>query len=552
MQRMRAPFLVILVTYTISIIGFLIIPGVDNSGMEYHLTIFDAFYIITYTATTIGFGEIPYAFTYPQRMWMSFSIYFNVLGWFYGIGSLISLFQDKLLLQEFAKNRFKRHIKGFKEKYIIVLGYNIITSEIIKKATEAGMRVVVIEKDEAKINELLLENFTPPVPVLSADTYSPTALMMAGVNSVYCKAVVVLLQDDELNLRIALTVKLLNPKMKLAVEATTQHHVDNLKDIGVDIIENPFGIIANQIERALNSSNILRLERWIYGFKKLTEPVVKLPKGNYVMCGFGRMGEGMYKAIKEKGYSIKCIEKDIEKLKSLEEEDRDNIFHVEDYDKKNLLSIGTQDASLIIAGTKNDTTNLSIAITAKKLNPKIVTVVRENGMEDFSVFKNAKIDYIMMPSRILIDKTINAILRPSADIFVKNLDKLSDKEAVKIIKTLLEIDNDPILFELNISKESSYEIYKRLDDGESITLDIFRRSLKNRDSFNNLFVFIILRDKKEIMLPSWDEKIYKNDQILFASDENGLDEAKLIANNFYEFEFAYYGKEYSKIRFLQR
>lgn len=138
LQRMRTPFLVIVITYTISIIGLLVIPGTDNNGNIYYMSIFDAFYFITYTATTIGFGETPYAFTYPQRMWVSFSIYFNVLGWFYSIGSLVALLQDKLFIQELAKNRFKRQINNLKEKYILVLGYNLITSEIIKKAIDSG------------------------------------------------------------------------------------------------------------------------------------------------------------------------------------------------------------------------------------------------------------------------------------------------------------------------------------------------------------------------------------------------------------------------------
>ena len=128
LQRMRTPFLVIIVTYTVSIIGLLLIDGVDNNGNPYKLTIFDAFYFISYTATTIGFGETPYAFTYPQRIWVSMSIFFTVTGWFYSIGSLVALLQNKLFLQEFQKATFSRHIGLLKERFVIILGYNTITS----------------------------------------------------------------------------------------------------------------------------------------------------------------------------------------------------------------------------------------------------------------------------------------------------------------------------------------------------------------------------------------------------------------------------------------
>ena len=89
--KMRAPFLVIIITYTIAIIGLVIIEGVDSSGNPYRMSIFDAFYFVSYTATTIGFGENPTVFTYPQRIWVTFTIYLTVLGWLYGIGSLVSL-----------------------------------------------------------------------------------------------------------------------------------------------------------------------------------------------------------------------------------------------------------------------------------------------------------------------------------------------------------------------------------------------------------------------------------------------------------------------------
>ena len=113
---MRKPFLVILLTYTIAMIGFLIIPGIDPSGNVYHMTIFDAFYFISYTATTIGFGELPYPFTYTQRIWVTFSTYLTVLGWFYSIGSLLTLLQDQLFLQEIEKTKFLRQIKKYQIK----------------------------------------------------------------------------------------------------------------------------------------------------------------------------------------------------------------------------------------------------------------------------------------------------------------------------------------------------------------------------------------------------------------------------------------------------
>ena len=152
LYRMRMPFIAIIVSYTIGIIGLTSIEGIDAAGNPYHMGIFDAFYFLSYTATTIGFGEIPYGFTYSQKLWVTLSIYLTVLSWFYGIGTIVSLLQDKLFLEEIAKNRFINHVKRIHEEFIIVLGYNNITKEVINQALIKQLRVVVIEQNQIKIN----------------------------------------------------------------------------------------------------------------------------------------------------------------------------------------------------------------------------------------------------------------------------------------------------------------------------------------------------------------------------------------------------------------
>ena len=54
---------------------------------------------MSYTATTIGFGELPCPFTADQRMWVTISIYLSVIGWAYAIGSLLTLIQDRAFRQ---------------------------------------------------------------------------------------------------------------------------------------------------------------------------------------------------------------------------------------------------------------------------------------------------------------------------------------------------------------------------------------------------------------------------------------------------------------------
>lgn len=540
LQRMRTPFLVIIVTYTVSIIGLLIIDGMDNDGNVYKLTIFDAFYFISYTATTIGFGETPFAFTYPQRIWVSMSVFFTVTGWFYSLGSLIALLQDKLFIQEFQKAKFIRSVNVLKERFIIILGYNAITSEIIKQANEYGLRAVVIEKEESKRDALLLENFTPPVYCLNADAHDSEALEMAGIKSPFCKAIVSLFENDALNLRIALTAKVLNPNITMAIKSTTKNHTENLLDLGVQIIENPFDIIAKQIHMAINTPNALRLARWIYGLSNLSDPLLNLPRGKYIVCGYGRMGKSIYEVLKQNDFDIAFAEIDVEKTKQLPSLER-NMVHIGDGDDRDLLKgLGIESCVGIIAGTNDDTTNLSILSTARKLNPDIITIARENELEDFSIFHNSRIDTVFIPAKVLITKTVHAIINPALDLFIKHIHTLSEERVILLTKELLNLDLHPLLFTCRIDEATTPMI---LQHSKPIMLKLLKTSLKNYLLENNLIALMLVRRKEVILLPSWETNLEKNDLLLFAGDANAQDHLEYITQNPHEFYYALYGKE---------
>ena len=544
LQKMRMPFLVIIITYTIAIVGLVLIEGVDTNGNPYKMSIFDAFYFVSYTATTIGFGEIPYAYTYPQRIWVTFTIYLTVLGWFYGIGSLVSLHQDKLFIQEVEKSRFLRQIKNLNEKFIIVLGYNQITRKIIIKALEQGIRTVVIERDKLKINDLILENFTPTVPVLHSEDYSVKVLEAAGITKKNCKAIVSLFEEDALNLKITLISKALNKNVKVAVKSTTQNHIENLKDLDAQIIVNPFSIISSEINMALVSPNTFKLEKWLYKLGNLNSSLPVFPKGLYIICGYGRMGKKIYEKLNENNIDVKLIEinknKDIEFTKN----EISNLVFGDADDKEVLLNVGINEAVAIVAATNDDTINLAILATAKKLNPNIVTIVRENDIVDDFLFKSANIDHIFTPSKILVNKITNALINPLSDKFLVQTIKKDNLWTSKLIDRLVkEIDDNPLLLEFQIEESFAPVIYKYLLNDDKLFLDILRTSLTNFKEKNNIVPLLLQREDDIILLPSWEIEIKIGDKILFACDSHAKNDIEYICQNTYEFYYALTGKE---------
>jgi len=544
LHKMRMPAIVIIITYTVSIVGLLLIEGMDDQGNPYQMSIFDAFYFITYTASTIGFGETPFAFTYSQKIWVTFCIYFTVIGWFYGVGALVSLLQNKMLIEEVAKLKFRWQVKAIKRRFIIILGFNYVTSEILKKAIEADIRTVIIEQDQNRANNLILENYTPTVPILVADAKDQNSLLEAGIDRGNCKAVVSLFDDDELNLTVAVKSKLINKNVALAIKSSSSNHTENLQDVDVEIIVNIFEIIAKELKMAINAPHLLKLEKWLYKIDKLDARVPKLPRGKYIICGYGRLGKHIYKVLKNEEIDLHFIEIDEEKAKGLSENELSRITFANADDKKVQIKAGIRDTVAIFAFTNNNTVNLSIIATANKLNPEIITMAREDKSDDFSIFSNADIDYLFIPSKIMYNKTTNALLNPLSDMFISTFVDQHEIWAQKLVRRLIEtIHSDPCIYELTINKSEAPQIYRAISRGVEIKLELFSTSLHNRIQRNNAIPLLLVRNNEKFMLPDGNVKIKHEDRLLFACDNNAKSDIEYISQHIYEFKYALTGEE---------
>src|SRR5918997_6235743 len=223
LRRMRAPLIVLIVIFAVSVLGLTVIPGQDAEGRPYQMGFFDAFYVMSYTASTIGFGEIPYPFTYNQRMWVTISIYLTVVGWAYAIGSLLALVQERGFRQALALQHFTRKVERLREPFLIIAGYGR-TGELLARSLDAlGRRFVVVDRDDDRIDDLNLDSYHADVPGLAADAGDPGHLAVAGLDHPCCEAVAALSDDDEANLAVVMAAALLHPDVPVIARVTTRH-----------------------------------------------------------------------------------------------------------------------------------------------------------------------------------------------------------------------------------------------------------------------------------------------------------------------------------------
>ncbi len=540
-RRMRIPFLVIIITFAISIIGLMMIEGVDDSGHPYKMNFFDAFYFVSYMASTIGFGEAPYTFTYPQRLWVSFCIYLTVIGWFYGIGTIVALIQDKTLAEELTRNRFKKNLKAIGGDFILFLGYSKVTKEIIERLNSYEHRIVVIDKDENKINALELEGYNPVVPALKGNIEDSETLKFAGIEMENCKWIVSLLKDEEKNVKLALMCKILNEKASVIVKSTTKEYKEYLSNIGVKNVIDPFKIISKRIYLAHTAISLWILERWVMTEILHNRDLDKylFPKGKYIVCSSGRMG----KAISD-GLKMAKVPHTVLNIERCKDENCSNRVFGDEEDLKLLEKSGVKEAVAIIAATRDDFINLMILKGAKKINPNIFTIARENTLDDLSIFKAARLNRNYVLEEILIEKTYNYIAKPLANLFVKQITKKSEEWGRSLIERLLkEVGENPKLYEIEIDEDNSYALFQRLKNGEEIKYEVILRDRGDWKKKANVLILLLKREDEIILQPNPTMDIHINDKLLIAATKESFYDFQYIVENYYELKYVMYGED---------
>jgi voltage-gated potassium channel len=292
LRRMRAPLILLIVIYAVSVLGLTVIPGQDLEGRPYRMGFFDAFYVMSYTATTIGFGELPYPFTYNQRMWVTICIYLTVVGWAYAIGSLLARLRDRAFRQALTLQRFTRKVARLSEPFVIVVGHGR-AGELLGHSMDAlGRRFVVLDRSEDRIDGLELESYHADVPGLAADARDPSYLVAAGLDHPECEAVVALTDDDETNLAVVMAAELLRPEVPVIARVMSRSMAERMQAFGQPNTVNPFDRFGDHLRLALRAPSAYQLLTWLEAGPGAPLPPRGSPpsSGRWVVCGYGRLG----------------------------------------------------------------------------------------------------------------------------------------------------------------------------------------------------------------------------------------------------------------------
>jgi Trk K+ transport system NAD-binding subunit len=512
LRRMRAPLIVLIAIFAVGVLGLTLIPGQDAAGRPVRMSLFDAFYLMSHTATTIGFGEIPGPFTYAQRMWVTVIIYLSVIGWAYAIGSLLALLQDRSFRQALALQHFTRKVARLREPFLLVVGYGR-TGELLGHAMDAlGRRIVVLDADAHRIEDLDLDSYHADVPGLAADARDPGHLSVAGLDHPCCEGVVALADDEEANLAVVMAAALLRPELPVIARATTRAMVERMQAFGRPRVVNPFDVYGDHLRLALEAPASYQLLNWLESGPGAALPPRGSPpaEGRWVVCGYGRLGRELTADLRAEGLQVTVIDREQADVDGV-----DVVGHGADPDVLGRADLAS--AVGFVAGTDNDTANLSLVAAARQVNPSLFVGARQNRPENAPLFAAMGIDALLVPTEVIAHEVYAQLSTPLLWRFLREMPARGNAWAAELVDRLTELSGTYLqaVWKVRLTPQEAPSVVRRLRSGGIRVGDLLRNP-EDRDQPLHAVVLLVLRGDDATLTPDPDFRLAPGDELLLA------------------------------------
>lgn len=226
LKRPVLPLLVLFSVITVGTIGYYIMWQDKEDAL------FDAFYMVGLTITTVGFHEVHELDKYGQIFTMFVAIT--------GIGSLFFIFsvfmENLFIIQNFTNRSRKKMLKEINEmeNHFIIIGFGRVGALAAYELVMRKEDFVVIDK-EFEENDILSPS---EYKAIEGDAMDDDTLELANIKN--AKALIVATSNPEITVFVVLSAKQLNPNLHIVARSDFEQVTDKLIKAGADKVVNPY------------------------------------------------------------------------------------------------------------------------------------------------------------------------------------------------------------------------------------------------------------------------------------------------------------------------
>ncbi|MCC7039858.1 MAG: NAD-binding protein [Burkholderiales bacterium] len=518
LRRLRPPLIALILIYAIAVLGLTLVPGVDDQGRPWKMSFFHAFYFMTYTATSIGFGETPYAFSNAQRMWVTLSIYLAVLGWAYTIATVLWMLRDRSFRHAVALRRFAGRVRALQEPFVLIAGCGHAGRRLARSLDALDWRVVAIDLAQERIDELALASLRADVPALAIDARNPENLLLAGLASPWCSTIVALTNDDETNLAVVMTVALRHPDVAVIARADSPLAAERMRAFGEPMIISPFDLYGDYLRVALSSPSSMQLIEWLTADPLATRPPLRTPpRGRWIVCGHGRFGGEVAADLRAEGLAVTVVDP------AATTTDDPAIIAGSATEAAVLAAAKPQDAVGLVAATDEDTINLSVIAAARRLNASLYILARQNEPANAPLFRAVGVDFPMIPAHILLHEVLPRIVAPLLARFIAAIPTLGEVWASALLTRLARHCGDtvPARWRVRLDMTEAPALVRWFAAGRGILLGDLLHVRDDVSAEVAAVPLLLVREGEAIVAPGNDCALAADDEILFAGTTAG-------------------------------
>src|SRR4029079_19490903 len=204
---------------------------------------------------------------------------------------------------------FNWQVRGLAEPFYVLCGYGQSGARLARAIDRLGNRLVLVDPSTERMPRVAIQEYACPPLTLAADARLADVLVDCGIRSPHCLGVIALAGEDAVNQAIAIDARVLNPSILIVARAKSAVAKVNLESFGGVAVINPFETFAFNLGVALRAPEIVQIEDWLTATDGAPiPPAVKVPRGRWVLVGFGRFGQAISNVLDEAGIEWKAFD----------------------------------------------------------------------------------------------------------------------------------------------------------------------------------------------------------------------------------------------------
>lgn len=517
LRRLRQPLAALILVYAVAVLGLTLMPGTDPAGQPWRMSFLHAFYFVSFLGTTIGLGEIPYPFSDAQRLWVACAIYATVIAWLYAIGALFAVLQDPSFRRLVREGAMQREMRRLREPFYLLCGYDDAGFRVARELTEAGTRLAVIDSESARVEAVDVDDHPLDLPALAADASDPKAMTLAGLGSPHCRGVLALTGSDQINTKIALTARLLNPHAQVLCAARDHAWHPRMASAGADHIINPFDTFAERVAMSLRtpSLHVIYEALTTQAGTAAAEPP-KLPRGRWVLCGWNLFSRTLRRQLERLEIETTVVGLDLD-----DSCDAANSVRGDATDVAVLREAKVEEADAVVACTDVDIDNLTIVLEAKSMRKTLFVIARQNQRRNGAVFRAAPCNLVMLSGYVVAAEVLRNVRAPLLSTFLRRARDEDEAWAAALLVRLREVVGEDVLesWTMNVTASALPAVCEALARGQSVSL---RRLMTRPDGSGRLVravPLLLQRRSERRLLPPLEMPLELGDEVLFCGRE---------------------------------